>query len=486
MFHQRVTVASGDAPTRPDGDYVLYWMIAARRSRWNLGLQHAVAKARALGKPLLVFEPLRLGYRWASRRMHTFVVQGMVDNAAAFGAAGVSYLPYVESEPGEGSGLLNHLAARACLVVTDDYPAFFLRDMVRAAAPRLGVRVEVVDGNGVLPLRQHERAFPVAHAFRRHLHRSVLLLAERPEAEPLAGYDLGRATLPALAPRWAAADLPSLLAGGLARLAIDDLAAAPMRGGATAADTTLRGFLARRLSRYHEDRSHPDDDASSGLSPWLHFGHLSAHEVAWAVLDGEGWTPGRVNAAAVGNRAGFWGLSAPAESFLDELLTWRELGHGYCHWAPDYAEFGTLPDWALATLAKHAPDRRPVVYDLATLDEARTGDPVWNAAQRQLRVEGRMHNYLRMLWGKKVLEWSPTPADAWERLIHLNNRYAVDGRDPNSYSGIAWTFGRFDRAWGPERPIYGTVRYMTSDNTVRKLRMKSWLARWGAGGLFER
>jgi deoxyribodipyrimidine photo-lyase len=289
-----------------------------------------------------------------------------------------------------------------------------------------------------------------------------------------------------LAPRWAAADLPSLLAGGLARLAIDDLAAAPMRGGATAADTTLRGFLARRLSRYHEDRSHPDDDASSGLSPWLHFGHLSAHEVAWAVLDGEGWTPGRVNAAAVGNRAGFWGLSAPAESFLDELLTWRELGHGYCHWAPDYAEFGTLPDWALATLAKHAPDRRPVVYDLATLDEARTGDPVWNAAQRQLRVEGRMHNYLRMLWGKKVLEWSPTPADAWERLIHLNNRYAVDGRDPNSYSGIAWTFGRFDRAWGPERPIYGTVRYMTSDNTVRKLRMKSWLARWGAGGLFER
>ena len=173
-------------------------------------------------------------------------------------------------------------------------------------------------------------------------------------------------------------------------------------------------------------------------------------------------------------------MSREAESFLDELVTWREIGFNMTSHRDDYDRFESLPDFAKATLRKHADDPRPHLYTREQLDEARTHDPLWNAAQRQLVREGRMHNYLRMLWGKKVLEWSRTPEEALETLVHLNNRYAVDGRDPNSYSGIFWVFGRYDRAWGPERPIFGSVRYMSSENTARKLDVEGYLRRYGS------
>ena len=159
-------------------------------------------------------------------------------------------------------------------------------------------------------------------------------------------------------------------------------------------------------------------------------------------------------------------------------MTWRELGHVYCHQVPDFAAYATLPGWARATLDAHASDPRPVLYSLEELEGGETHDRVWNAAQAQLRTEGRIHNYLRMLWGKKILEWSAHPRDALASMITLNNRYALDGRDPNSYSGIAWCLGRFDRAWGPERPIFGKVRYMSSESALRKLRLRPYLDRW--------
>jgi deoxyribodipyrimidine photo-lyase len=151
-----------------------------------------------------------------------------------------------------------------------------------------------------------------------------------------------------------------------------------------------------------------------------------------------------------------------------------------CSKVRHYDRWDSLPDWALQTLDEHALDPRPHLYSLDQLQQATTHDPVWNAAQRQLLEEGRMHNYLRMLWGKKVLEWSRRPEDALQVLIELNNRFAVDGRDPNSYSGIFWVFGRYDRAWGPERKIFGKIRYMTSDNTVKKLDMQAYLRKWGS------
>jgi deoxyribodipyrimidine photo-lyase len=187
-----------------------------------------------------------------------------------------------------------------------------------------------------------------------------------------------------------------------------------------------------------------------------------------------------------GGRSGWWGMSEAAESFLDELVTWREIGFNMCSKVRRYDRWESLPEWAQETLDDHSRDPRPHIYSLEQLQNAATHDAVWNAAQRQLLHEGRMHNYLRMLWGKKVLEWSPTPQDALKVLIELNNRYAVDGRDPNSYSGIFWVFGRYDRAWGPERPIFGKIRYMTSDSTLRKLDMKAYLAKWGSQGAKRR
>jgi deoxyribodipyrimidine photo-lyase len=485
------------APVRSGGSYVLYWMIAARRTRHNFGLQHAVAEAGRLGKGLVVFEPLRVGYRWASHRHHRFVIEGMIDNAARCAAAGVRYLGYVEPWEGAGQGLLEALAERAALVVTDEFPTFFLPRMVEAAAERLTVRLDRVDSNGLLPLRAAERAFTTAASFRRHLQKTLpVQLLEVPVADPLAGCrGLPAPGLPAVlsASRtdgpWAflrftgAGARPAFSAAALASgLPIDQsIGAAWAPGGADAGEAAAAAFVDGRLDRYGEERNEPDADAASGLSPYLHFGHVSVHDVVARVIAREDWNPGALAPRPTGSREGWWGMSAPAESFLDELVTWRELGYNVAHHRPDdHDRYESLPGWAQTTLAAHAGDPRPHRYDRASLADAATHDPLWNAAQRQLLLEGRIHNYLRMLWGKKILEWSSSPRAALAALIELNNRYAIDGRDPNSYSGIFWTLGRFDRPWGPERPIFGTVRYMSSENAARKLKLKGYLARYGA------
>jgi deoxyribodipyrimidine photo-lyase len=165
---------------------------------------------------------------------------------------------------------------------------------------------------------------------------------------------------------------------------------------------------------------------------------------------------------------------------LDELITWREIGYNICSKRNDFDEYESLPEWARQTLAEHAADHRPYVYDLGEFESATTHDPLWNAAQNQLAREGRIHNYLRMLWGKKILEWSESPRDALATMIELNNKYALDGRNPNSYSGIFWVLGRYDRAWGPERPIFGKIRYMSSDNTARKVRVREYIEKYAA------
>jgi deoxyribodipyrimidine photo-lyase len=253
----------------------------------------------------------------------------------------------------------------------------------------------------------------------------------------------------------------------------------------------LQTFLSRRLSRYADERNQPDEDVASGLSPWLHFGHLSVHEVFCDLTAMEVWSPDRLGDVREtrGAREGWWGMSKPAEAFLDELVTWRELGFNMCSRNPHYDQYESLPNWALETLSAHASDVRPVIYSHDEMAAAATHDRIWNAAQNQLLQEGRMHNYLRMLWGKKILEWSPSPQAALEIMIELNNRYALDGRDPNSYSGIFWVLGRYDRAWGPERPIFGKVRYMTSENTARKLSLTQYLDRYAperrSGRLFS-
>jgi deoxyribodipyrimidine photo-lyase len=175
---------------------------------------------------------------------------------------------------------------------------------------------------------------------------------------------------------------------------------------------------------------------------------------------------------------GFWNMGQSAEAFMDQLMTWREIGLNMCWRESNYDRYESLPDWAQKTLEEHAADRRPYLYTPEEFEAAQTHDALWNAAQRQLVGEGRIHNYLRMLWGKKILHWSQSPREALNIMIHLNNKYALDGRDPNSYSGIFWVLGRYDRAWGPEREVFGKIRYMTSESTRSKFSVKGYLQRY--------
>ena len=476
--------ACNESSVDPAGSFVLYWMIAARRTHHSFGLERAVERAVALGKPLVVLEAVRAGYPWASDRIHRFILDGMADNARRLAGTPVGYYPYVEPAAGDGKGLFEALAARAAVVVTDDFPAFFLPRMVAAAASRSPVLVEKVDGNGLYPMRDADRVFTTAVSFRRHLQKNLRAhLAARPKRDPLSGVSLRPAALPAeISRRWPRASA-ALLRGdpaALAALPIDHtVGVAPRRGGAEAAAEVLRSFLDHKLDRYAEERSHPDSDAQSGLSPYLHFGHVSVHEVFEHLVKRTGWTAKKLAPKAHGSREAWWNASPEADAFLDEIVTWRELGYNMCALRDDYDHFETLPAFALHTLKAHARDPRPVLYSRAELEGAETHDEIWNAAQRELVREGRMHNYLRMLWGKKVLEWSRTPEEALATLIELNNKYALDGRDPNSYSGIFWVFGRYDRAWGPERPIFGKIRYMSSESTARKLSLRAYLDRYG-------
>lgn len=481
--HIRIKRAS-NRPVRPEGRFVLYWMIAARRSCWNFALQRAAWWANELQKPLLVLEPLRCDYPWASERIHTFVLQGMACNAIDFGRAGVTYYPYVEETPGEGKGLLETLFASSVVVITDTYPCFFLPRMVDAAASRCPVLLEAVDSCGIVPLALPPKAFSAAHLFRRWFQKNWAdCLGVMPLPNPLAALHLP-APIPIpfdIASHWPPASKKALDAdpGWLNSLPVDHrIKAVETAGGAHAADERLSAFL-RGIDGYAADRNHPDEDATSGLSPYLHFGHISSHEIFTRLLEQEDLRVERLSEQPSGGASGWWQMSEASEAFIDQLITWREVGFNFCYHEPRYDQWDTLPAWARTTLEAHSPDKRTYCYDLASFANAATHDPIWNACQNQLLQEGRLHNYLRMLWGKKILHWSASPQEAFRIMTELNNAYALDGRDPNSWSGIGWVLGRFDRAWGPERPIFGKVRYMSSESALRKLRMEGFLNRFG-------
>ncbi len=474
------------AEVNENGEYVLYWMIAFRRTQYNFSLERAVEWAQQLGKPLVVLEALRCGYPWASDRLHRFVIQGMADNSAQFEKANVVYYPYLEPKQGAGKGLLKELASRACVVVSDDFPAFFLPRMIDAAVTQIPVRFELIDSNGLLPMRAADKVFARAFDFRRFLQKHLLPhLAEIPKAHPLSRIKLcpSKKLTQKITSLWPKADLSKILTAvdGLEAFPIDhSVSIATDHGGGKAANKSLQRFLGNKLSLYNSSRNQPEVDATSGLSPYLHFGHISAHHIFEDLTRLVEWTPGQVAAKATGSSSGWWGASSEVESFLDELITWRELGYNMCWQREDYDQYESLPDWAKKTLAEHAKDVRSHIYSLDQFESAETHDKLWNAAQRQLVREGRMHNYLRMLWGKKILEWTASPRDALAVMIELNNKYALDGRNPNSYSGIFWVLGRYDRAWGPERPIFGKIRYMSSENTARKVKVKQYLERYSA------
>jgi len=464
-------------------------MIATRRAAWNFALDRAIEHARALDKPLIVFEALEVDYPWASDRLHAFVIDGMADNAKAFANAPVTYYPYVEPSPGAGKGLLQALAASACVVVTDEFPSFFLPRIVAAAAARLDVRLEAVDSNGLFPLSATDRVFTAAAFFRRYVQKTLVdHLSVIPQAAPLSRLKLPvLPSLPAaVVKKWPAATEPFLRnsASSVTTLPIDHtVGVAAMRGGAVAATSALERFVTDKLTRYGELNNQPESDQTSRLSPYLHFGHVSSHQIFDRLMGHEGWSTRQVVGKPVlGAREGWWGVSPSAERFLDQFITWRELGYNMCALRPsDYNRYESLPQWAQDSLKQHQRDKRPQLYDRDALERGATYDRLWNAAQGQLRREGWMHNYLRMLWGKKILEWSKTPQEALDHMIAIMDRWSIDGRNPNSYTGYFWTLGRYDRPW-PERPVFGVIRYMSSDNTARKLRVKNYVEEFAPEG----
>lgn len=487
-------------PVNPSGDYVLYWCQMARRLHSNHALDHAARWAKKLGKPLVVYEGLKRNYPWASARFHRFMLEGMRDNAAAAAEKGIAYWPFVETPETPGRGLVRKLCASACLLVTDDFPQFIVPAQIRAVAERVDIAVHAVDGNSMVPLKFLGAPVGAAAHLRPRIHKQFAAAwANRADREPHVGKT---AKLDPPFPLWKP---PENLDAFVQSLGVDaTVPAVPdCEGGTAAGRKVLAKFVKSKLHRYGTERNQPDDPeatASSGLSPYLHYGHLSIQEVCEAVL-GRDWTTDEIN-PATRNKDDFFCRDANVNGFLDEAITWRDVGYQWHYgksaecgsrasesknrsWQKDgerpafnFATFDfspggetldrVLPTWAKATLGKHAADRREKLYSLDEFENADTHDDLWNAAQRELVATGQMHNYLRMLWAKKVLEWSETPEAAYRVLEHLNNKYAIDGRDPNSYTGILWCFGLFDRPWAPERPVFGSVRFMSSDNTAKK------------------
>jgi deoxyribodipyrimidine photo-lyase len=228
------------------------------------------------------------------------------------------------------------------------------------------------------------------------------------------------------------------------------------RGGSKQAARVLQEFVGKRLAGYPESRSHPEQNGTSQLSPYLHFGHMSPLTVALAVQSGD--APARAK-----------------DAFLEQVIVRRELAINFVRFNPDYDSMECLEPWAQRSLSEHAGDRRTVLYSQKQLEQSLTHDPLWNAAQKQMVLTGWMHNYLRMYWAKKILEWSPSVGVAYQRAVHLNDRYELDGRDPNGYAGIAWAIvGKHDRAWS-ERPVYGKIRYMSLASTGRKFDSKRYI-----------
>ena len=479
----RINVLNDTEPDIKSGEYVLYWVLMYRRTRYNHALQRAIEWANELEKPLLVFEPLQLKYEWASDRFQQFIIESMKDSYDAYSKSKAGYFPFVETAEGELNGLLESLASKASVVISDDYPAYFIPQMAAKGKGIITCKYEIVDSNGLMPIRSAEKEFVRAHDFRRNMHKNIAEHLEfPPEENPLTklkttfNEDLIKATLKKWEPtNFTDINIPELVS----ELPVDkSVKASNITGGYKAAKERMDNFLENSFNDYSERRSHPSEDVGSGLSPYFHFGNLSSYEVFKKIVEMEGWSKDKTNEKKVGNRREWWGMSENAEGFLDQLITWREVGFHTCVYKSNYAQYESLPEWALETLEEHSKDEREHIYSFEELENSKTHDEIWNAAQKQLKEEGIIQNYLRMLWGKKILEWTEHPKTALNYMIQLNNKYALDGRDPNSYSGIFWTLGRYDRAWGPERPIFGKIRYMTSDSTAKKFNLSGYLEKW--------
>ena len=433
-----------------NGKYILYWAQVNRRVESNHALAFAADLANQRGLPLLFYEGLTCSYPFANDRFHTFMIEAVPETFRRLARMGIGYAFYPRRKPSDPNDVLYRLAAEAAAVVTDDFPTFLAGAYNARVPKKIRVPYYAVDSSCIVPMAHFVKQEWAAYTIRPKI-RKVLAEHLRP-VPPIR-----------VAKRWTA-PVPDFHVepGDVAKLVASceiDHSVPPsteFRGGRKEAEKRLKKFVETNLRRYSRHKNEPSAHATSELSPYLHFGHISSLEIALAVKE-----------YAAGHRL-------IADEFLEELIVRRELAFNFARLSKKLDSLDALPDWAQATLRKHDRDKRDPTYTCAQFERAVTHDALWNATQRELLRTGKIHGYYRMYWGKKIIEWSATHAGALAIMIYLHDKYALDGRDPNTYTNILWCFGLHDRPWF-ERPIFGLVRYMALSGMQRKTDVDAYI-----------
>ncbi len=448
--NDRVTVRRDGVPAT-GGKTVVYWTQRAQRGVDNQALDCAIAIGNELELPVVVYFAGVSNFPHANLRHYVFLNEGLRDLEEDLAKRNVSFV--LRNAPNE-DWLRFFADVEAAIVIGDENPMRVPEGWRRHVAEHIEVPFWTVDADVIVPMKRFEKAQYAAYTIRTRLWKMV--------PEYLEAYENPRALHSWKRPHGLQADDPKDdMTAGWKDLDRSVGAVPELRGGAHAAEARLKAFVPGMLAGYAHLRNHPDVDGTSVLSPYLHYGHISPIRIVTEIE------------AAVAKDAS---LRESADSFLDEMVTWRELCVNWVKYDPNYDNPKCAEPWAVTTVEKHADDARATVYTVAQMERAETYDELWNAAQRQMVRRGWMHNFMRMYWAKKILEWSPSNAEAMKTTIYLNDKYFIDGRDPGGYAGIAWAiFGKFDRPWG-ERKIFGKIRYMSGASTGKKFHSKEYIA----------
>jgi len=441
-----------DKPENNQGKYVLYWMQMFKRATYNHALTLAVELANERNLPLVVYEGLKFYYPWASDRFHTYILEAVEEKRRAFEKLGIKYVFYLQKDERSPKQTVARIATDAALIVTDDFPCFIIPDHNLAIVKKAQIPVYVVDSNGVIPMSKFEKEEFAARTIRPKIKRLLpKYLVKFKEAKINVRANRIKVDCPDT----------EVNAENIAKLVAEcaiDHSVEPSQiyhGGTLNGRKRLKHFVEKILPGYETTRNKPEIDGCSRLSSYLHFGFLSPLEIALAVLESDA-------------------SQSTKDAYLEELIVRRELSYNFTRHNEKYDSLDGLPEWALKTMREHEGDRREIVYTLEELENCATYDELWNASQREMNRSGELHNYVRMLWGKNVIAWTRTYADAFRILEHLNNKYCLDGRNPNSYAGVLWCFGKHDRPW-MKRPVFGKMRYMTTRSTGRKFDAKTYI-----------
>jgi deoxyribodipyrimidine photo-lyase len=418
--------------------YVLYWMQSSQRTEYNLALAYAILKANKLNKPIIAFFGITFTYPKANLRHYQFMIEGLKEVNNSLEEIGVKTI-VLKKSPEKG---IVDLSKDSCLIVADKGYLKTIKQWNKIVAAQVECPLIQVEDNVVVPVGEvsGKEEYSAATIRPKIMKKRQIYLTKLSKTKPVRNsLDLEFATLDLTDYKEITSDRNMDKSLKTARY---------FKGGSSEASKRLENFINNKLSDYPEHKNDPNADCLSNLSPYLHFGQISPIYVTRRILE-----------APV--------CKATKEAYLEELIVRRELSVNYVNFNKNYDSFDGLPEWAKRTLLSHKKDPREYLYSLEELENAKTHDPYWNAAQNEMRVTGKMHGYMRMYWGKKLIEWTDNPETAFKIALHLNDKYELDGRDPNGYAGVAWCFGKHDRPW-KERPIFGIVRYMNSDGLRRK------------------